>query len=88
MDQSIQVLLSVPQFSIGARLLCTQKARELEDTASHIRITKVHAAAESEYHYAEKLNTMTLVSSDLLDPDSQVNESQFSELIAVLEKEL
>lgn len=65
-----------------------QKARELEETASHIRNTKGQAAAESEFHYAEKLHAMTLVSSYLLDPDSQVNESQFSELIAVLEKEL
>jgi len=65
-----------------------QKAGELEDTASHIRNTKGKAAAESKFHYPEKLHTMTLVSSYLLDPDSQVNESQFSELIAVLEKEL
>lgn len=87
MDQSIHVLLSVPRFSIGARLLSMQKTRELEEAAAFIRNTKSQATVESEFHYAEKLHTMTLVSSYLLDPDSRVKESQFSELIAGLENE-
>jgi hypothetical protein len=60
----------------------------LEEAVAHIRNTKGQATAESEFHYAEKLHAMTLVSSYLLDPDSKVSEPQFSELTAVLEKEL
>lgn len=66
MDQSIHVLLSVPRFSIGARLLGMQKARELEEAAAFIRNTKGQAAVGSEFHYAEKLHALKQITQYLL----------------------
>ena len=81
MDPSIHVLLSVPRFSIGARLLCMQKAKELEEAAAHIRNTKGQAAAESEFHYAEKLHALKQITQYLLSEGSAVSEAEFIEAV-------
>lgn len=83
MDQSIHVPLSVPRFSIGARLLCMQKARELEEAAAFIRNTKGQAAVESEFHYAEKLHALKQITQYLLSEDSAVSEVEFSQAVGV-----
>lgn len=87
MDQSIHVLLSVPRFSIGARLLCMQKARELEEAVAHIRNTKGQAAAESEFHYAEKLHALKQITQYLLSEGSAVSEAEFVQAVGYLEVE-
>lgn len=85
MDQSIHVLLSVPRFSIGARLLCMQKARELEEAAAFVRKTKGQAAAESEFHYAEKLHALKQITEHLLTEESVITEAEFVKAIRYLE---
>jgi hypothetical protein len=83
MDQSIHVLLSVPRFSIGASLLCMQKARELEEAAAFIRNTKGQAAVESEFHYAEKLHALKQITQYLLSEGSSVSEAEFAQAVGV-----
>lgn len=88
MDSSIRILLTVPRFCIGTRLLCIQVVKDFECSADLIRKTKGYAALESEFHYAEKLDALSHVVNYLLDPDSEVSESRFLDLIAELETEI
>lgn len=85
MEQSIHVLLSAPRFSIGARLLCMQKARELEEAASFVRCTKGFTAVESEFHYAEKLHALKQITEYLLIEDAVISEAEFVQAVRYLE---
>jgi hypothetical protein len=85
MDQVIRVLLNVPRHSIVARLLCMQKANELEKLADVIRKQKGDDFLESVFHYSLKLHCLSLISNYLLDPESKITESEFITLISKLE---
>jgi hypothetical protein len=85
MDQSIHVLLSAPRFSIGARLLCIQKARELEEAVAFVRDTKGVAAIESEFHYAEKLHALKQIVEYLLNEGACTSETEFVQAVRYLE---
>lgn len=85
MDQSTHVLLSVPRFSIGARLLCIQKARELEEATAFIRNTKGMAAIESEFHYAEKIHALKQIAEYLLTESTTTSEAEFVQAVRYLE---
>lgn len=85
MDQSIHVLLSIPRFSIGARLLCMQQAKQLEETAALYRNIKGSATLESEFHYAEKLHALMQITEFLLSSSSPVTEIEFIDAVSYLE---
>jgi hypothetical protein len=85
MDPSIHILLSVPRFSIGARLLCMQKAKELEEAAAFCRNTRGLTAVESEFHYAEKLHALKQITEFLLTSGSSVTELEFIKAVEFLD---
>ncbi|CAI3805436.1 hypothetical protein JAMGFMIE_03872 [Rheinheimera sp. MM224] len=85
MDQSIHVLLSIPRFSIGARLICMQQAKKLEEAVALVRNTKNRAAGESEFHYAEKLHALKQITEYLLVERSAVTEAEFVQAVEYLE---